>query len=77
MPVSSDQAAQINCSTARGVGSFGLHDVGLLFSALIRDENVFPIDRSDNRTVSRFRGFQPNPSAGKTRNQLNATARGP
>jgi hypothetical protein len=66
----SDQAAQINCSPARGVASFSLHGVGLLFSALIGGENVFPIDRSDSRTVRRFRGFQPNPGAGKTRNQL-------
>jgi ribosomal 30S subunit maturation factor RimM len=40
---------------------------------LIGGQNVFPIDRSDNRTVRRFRGFQPDPGAGKTRNQLKVT----
>jgi len=46
-----------------------MHDGGLLFAGLIRNQNIFWTGSYDGGIVSHFCGFPPNPNAGKTRNQ--------
>ena len=64
-----DQTGQEKLFDSAGPISFNIHDGGLLFAVLIRNENVYRVSYCARGIVSDFCGFQPSSNAGKTRNQ--------